>query len=125
MLFPISRGYSQYSKRIDSLSMLKDYLRKIQVVVNAKQGGKEKVFKLDSLIGLGTSYRSQFKQQLKVFVMDGDERNLMQRSFDFILQSLVLYKVDLKEIGSSPMEMRYLNKNIPDLIARIKRFSTK
>lgn len=46
----------------------------------------------------------------------------LSRSFHFILQSLALYKSDLKATADSPMERQYLDENIPLLLKQIDNF---
>lgn len=121
LLFAV-KTYAQTSKSIDSLFMVKSYLLVIQETVNAKKSEKQKIAKLDSLIRLATSHKRIFDRNLNDIVKYEREAKEMKTSLNFILQSMVLYKTDLKSSGKSPSEILYLNKNIPILVNKIYHY---
>lgn len=118
LLFSV-RVNAQTAKGTDSLIMVKNYLLNIQKTVNAKQAEKQKIAKLDSLIRLATKQKAIFGRNLTCVVKNKQEAAEMKTTLNFILQSMVLYKADLKSNGESPSEILYLNKNIPILSNKI------
>lgn len=97
----------------DSLLLVKTYLLDIRKSLDKKQEKRQNITTLDSLINKGKSLDKLFQR--------GQLSNL-SRSFHFILQSLALYKSDLKTASESPMEQQYLDENIPLLIKQIDNF---
>lgn len=97
----------------DSLMLVKTYLFEIQKSLSKKQERHKKIVMLDSLINKGKALDKVFR---------GDQLSKLSRSFHFILQSLALYKSDLKATADSPMERQYLDENIPLLLKQIDNF---
>lgn len=120
LLFSV-RVNAQTAKGTDSLIMVKNYLLNIQKTVNAKQPEKQKVTKLDSLIRSATKQKAIFERNLNSVVQNKQEAAEMKTSLNFILQSMVLYKTDIKnsQPKSARTEMLYLNKNISILNNKI------
>lgn len=97
----------------DSLLLTKIYLLDIQRSLSKKQGRQQKIVMLDSLINKGKALDNVFHR---------GQLSKLSRAFHFILQSLALYKSDLKTAADSPMERQYLDENIPMLIKQIDDF---
>ncbi|MCJ8210406.1 hypothetical protein MUY27_11860 [Mucilaginibacter sp. RS28] len=120
--------YSQANTHTDSLFATKNYLQAITSTINQVKDPKQRVGKLDSLIRLGTEQKAIFERNMKVLLKENDqEYKMVSRSFNFILQSVILYKTDMKENNyrsnqSTKTELVYLNKNIPPLIDKIYRY---
>lgn len=106
---------AQTTQPKDSLLLANTYLLDIQRSLSKKQGRQQKIVMLDSLINKGKALDKVFHRS---------QLSHLSRSFQFILQSLVLYKSDLKTARDSPMERQYLDENIPSLIKQINNFRT-
>ncbi|PUV25124.1 hypothetical protein [Sphingobacterium athyrii] len=104
---------AQATQPKDSLLLAKTFLLDIQRSLSKKQERQQKIVMLDSLINKGKSLDKVFHRS---------QLSHLSRSFQFILQSLVLYKSDLKIAADSPMERQYLDKNIPLLLKQIDNF---
>ncbi|SHK55743.1 hypothetical protein [Epilithonimonas mollis] len=111
--------YSQASKNIDSLFLVKDYLQNIRTTVNSKINNQKKTEKLDSLIRTATKYKTIFDRNIRAIVKIREEETELRTAINFILQSMVLYRSDLKDRSENRTEILYLNKNIPILINKI------
>lgn len=123
---PLAAG-AQPTGRADSLWVAENYLTSIQQTINnTKLAEKQRLVQLDSLTRLATGYKQLFAAELKKVVSDDQERENMNRSLNYILQSMVLYKSDIKKNNykrskSSNTELSYLNTNIPRLLSLIKK----
>lgn len=110
---------AQTGKSIDSLYAVKDYLLQVKAAVNTTNV-KEKQIALDSLIRIGIQQEKRLTRHLKVILPHrNDEREKTELSFHLILQSVALYRADLKQNSNSRPEAVYLNKNIPPLVNKI------
>ncbi|MBP7555650.1 MAG: hypothetical protein KA821_05275 [Chitinophagaceae bacterium] len=120
-------GAAQSAGGADSLWVVKNYLMSIQQTINnTKFTEKQRIVQLDSLTRLSTGYKQLFAAELKKVVPDDRERENMNRSLNYILQSMVLYKSDIKKNNykrskSSNTELSYLNTNIPLLLSLIQK----
>ena len=129
-LFAPLAASAQSANRADSLWVVENYLTSIQQTINnPKLTEKRKVAQLDSLIRLATGYKQLFTSQIKKIVSDEQECENMNRSLNYILQSMALYKSDIKKNNykpskSSSQEVTYLNTNIPALISRINMYKS-
>ncbi len=106
---------AQTTQPKDSLLFEKAYLLDIKRSLSKKQAIQQKIVMLDSLINKGKALDKVFHRS---------QLSHLSRSFQFILQSLVLYKSDLKTATDSHMERQYLDENIPSLIKKINNFLT-
>jgi hypothetical protein len=113
----------------DTLVSIKNYLQFMRNNINThEKTNKIKVSVYDSLIRLGTAREEQLKTSLASLQHQSDtEYPEMIKSFHFIMQSLVILKMDLKQNNyehneNSRNEVIYLNKNIPVLIDKIYYF---
>lgn len=104
---------AQTTQPKDSLLSAKTYLLDIQKFLSKKRERQQKIVMLDSLINEGKALDKVFHR---------GQLSKLSRSFHFILQSLALYKSDLKTAADSPIEMQYLDENIPMLIKQIDNF---
>jgi len=114
-------AFSQSSKPADSLFLVKNYLLEIQNTVNSKESPKQKIGKLNALIKLVTTQKAVFNRNITKVVKNNDEAKTLKSSLNFILQSMVLHKSDLR-VAPKPCgtnEAAYLNKNIPVLVDKI------
>lgn len=127
LLFSIKVN-AQTAKGIDSLFLVKNYLLDVQTIINAKQLENQKIEKLDSFIRSATKQKAIFGRNINSIVQNNQEAEEMKTSLNFILQSMVVYKTDIKnnQPKQARTEILYLNKNIPILINKIyfytKRF---
>lgn len=126
-LFVPLAAAAQSASRADSLWVVENYLTSIQHTINnPKLTEKQRIIHLDSLTRLATGYKQLFAAELKKFVSDDRECENLNRSLNYILQSMVLYKSDIKNNNykrskSSNTELAYLNNNIPRLISSISK----
>lgn len=122
LILSFSGMTAQTGKSIDSLYIVKDYLLRVKTVVNTT-ALPEKTAVLDSLMRQGIQQEKRFAQHLKVILPNQQhEREKLELSFHFILQSIALYRADLKQNNNSRSEAVYMNKNIPPLVDKIYYF---
>lgn len=122
---------AQQQKHVDSLFMVEEYLLLLQRVVSDRgTTQRKKVEQVDNLLKKGVYYESLFKTHLAPIVPAYQERERLQQSFRFIIQSAILFKTDMKQQGykpgkSSRGEVLYMNKNIPPLVDSIYRYCSE
>lgn len=126
VLFCGSNVFGQISKNTDSLFMVKNYLLDIQNTVNSKENPKQKTEKLTAFIRSAAKQKAVFGRNIHSVAPNNQEAEEMKTSLNFVLQSMVLYKSDLKEKPAKPCgtnEAAYLNKNITILVNKINHYS--
>ena len=117
--------FAQNKSDIDSLYQVKNYLLDIRSTVNVKDwNGAQQLIKLEQLIEKGKSYETQFPLWLKTVIREDSWHSTeMKRQFTLILQTLALYKSDLKMLQNkrptNQEELEYLNRKIPKLVDTI------
>ena len=125
IVFLFSISYSQNKSDIDSLYQVKDYLLDIRSTVNVKDwNGAQQLIKVEQLIEKGQRYETQFPLWLKTVIREDSWHSTeMKRQFTLILQTLALYKSDLKMLHNkrptNQEELEYLNRKIPKLVDTI------
>jgi len=123
LLLCIQSCFAQSTQRADSLLMIKKYLLGVQKSVNMKQTKMQKIITLDTLIAKGIKEEQVLQRNIARRLKESaNQQDELLRTFHFIVQSLALYKSDLKSEGASPLEDRYLNEKIPVLIKLIDRY---
>lgn len=116
---------AQNKSDIDSLYQVKNYLLEIRSTVNVKDwNGAQQLIKVEQLIEKGKSYETQFPLWLKsVIHEDSWHSTEMKRQFTLILQTLALYKSDLKTFQNkrptNKEDLEFLNNSIPKLVDTI------
>ena len=117
--------FAQNKSDIDSLYQVKDFLLDIRSTVNVKDwNGAQQLIKVEQLIEKGKSYETQFPLWLKTVIREDSWHSTeMKRQFTLILQTLALYKSDLKMLQNkrptNQEELEYLNRKIPKLVDTI------
>lgn len=117
--------FAQNKSDIDSLFQVKDFLLDIRSTVNVKDwNGAQQLIKVEQLIEKGKSYETQFPLWLKTVIREDSWHSTeMKRQFTLILQTLALYKSDLKMLQNkrptNQEELEYLNRKIPKLVDTI------
>lgn len=117
--------FAQNKSDIDSLFQVKNYLLDIRSTVNVKDwNGAQQLIKVEQLIEKGKSYETQFPLWLKTVIREDSWHSTeMKRQFTLILQTLALYKSDLKMLQNkrptNQEELEYLNRKIPKLVDTI------
>jgi hypothetical protein len=117
--------FAQNKSDIDSLYQVKDYLLDIRSTVNVKDwNGAQQLIKVEQLIEKGQRYETQFPLWLKTVIREDSWHSTeMKRQFTLILQTLALYKSDLKMLQNkrptNQEELEYLNRKIPKLVDTI------
>lgn len=107
------------TKTTDSLFQVKKYLHELQSTVNSNQLKEQKVLKMNCLIRAGITQREIFERNINL-TKSKEAAVEMMRLFNFILQSGILYKSDVKKNYSGYSEVCYLNTNIPILIQKME-----
>ncbi len=110
---------------LDSLSMVRNYLMEIRNAVNSKELPKHKLEKLDRLIKSATSQKAIFNRNITKVIVVALEAEQLMSTLNFILQSMVLYRSDIKSNYESQSETVFLNKNIPVLVYKIDFYSKR
>ena len=117
--------FAQNKSDIDSLYQVKNYLLDIRSTVNVKDwNGKQQLIKVSQLIEKGKGYDKQFPIWLKT-VLNSDSWHYMEmkRQFTLILQTLALYKSDLKTLQNKRPtnleDLEFLNSRISQLVDTI------
>lgn len=120
---------AQNRSSVDSLFIVKKYLIEIQDIVNSKKSNGQKLAELDKLVKSAAKQNNIFERSLKVILDSKKESDDMKASFKLILQSMALYKSDIKMNSKNDSERKYLNRNISPLVDKIlyhcKRFEDK
>ena len=117
--------FAQNKSDIDSLYQVKDFLLDIRSTVNVKDwNGAQQLIKVEQLIEKGKGYETQFPLWLKTVIHEDSWHSTeMKRQFTLILQTLALYKSDLKMLQNkrptNQEELEYLNRKIPKLVDTI------
>ena len=117
--------FAQNKSDIDSLYQVKDFLLDIRSTVNVKDwNGAQQLIKVEQLIEKGKSYETQFPLWLKTVIREDSWHSTeMKRQFTLILQTLALYKSDLKMLQNkrptNQEELEYLSRKIPKLVDTI------
>jgi len=117
--------FSQNKSDIDSLYQVKDYLLDIRSTVNVKDwNGAQQLIKVEQLIEKGQRYETQFPLWLKTVIREDSWHSTeMKRQFTLILQTLALYKSDLKMLQNkrptNKEDLEFLNNSIPKLVDTI------
>ena len=116
---------AQNKSDIDSFYQVSNYLLDIRSTVNVKDwNGAQQLIKVEQLIEKGKSYETQFPLCLKsVIHEDSWHSTEMKRQFTLILQTLALYKSDLKILQNkrptNQEDLEFLNSSIPKLVDTI------
>lgn len=118
LLIPI-KSIARDSPNSDSLLLVKNYLLDIQRVINEKVTEQERLGALDSLLQRASVQKTRLEYNLNLIVKNGQIAGEMTAVFNFIIQSLILYKTDLRNKSENTSEMEYLNHNIPILVDKI------
>ena len=117
--------FAQNKSDMDSLFQVKVFLLDIRSTVNVKDwNGAQQLIKVEQLIEKGKSYETQFPLWLKTVIREDSWHSTeMKRQFTLILQTLALYKSDLKMLQNkrptNQEELEYLNRKIPKLVDTI------
>lgn len=116
---------AQNKSDIDSLYQVNNFLLDIRSTVNLKKwNGAQQLIKVEQLIEKGKGYETQFPLWLKTVIREDSWHSIeMKRQFTLILQTLALYKSDLKMLQNkrptNQEELEYLNRKIPKLVDTI------
>lgn len=117
--------FAQNKSDMDSLYQVKNYLLDIRSTVNVKDwNGAQQLIKVEQLIEKGKSYETQFPLWLKTVIREDSWHSTeMKRQFTLILQTLALYKSDLKLLQNkrptNKEDLEFLNNSIPKLVDTI------
>ena len=117
--------FAQNKSDIDSLFQVKDFLLDIRSTVNVKDwNGAQQLIKVEQLIEKGQRYETQFPLWLKTVIREDSWHSTeMKRQFTLILQTLALYKSDLKLLQNkrptNKEDLEFLNNSIPKLVDTI------
>lgn len=117
--------FAQNKSDIDSLYQVKNYLLDIRSTVNVKDwNGAQQLIKVEQLIEKGKGYETQFPLWLKTVIREDSWHSTeMKRQFTLILQTLALYKSDLKMLQNkrptNKEDLEFLNNSIPKLVDTI------
>ncbi len=128
IVFLFSISYSQNKSDIDSLYQVKNYLLDIRSTVNVKDwNGAQQLIKVEQLIEKGKKYETQFPLWLKTVIHEDSWHSTeMKRQFTLILQTLALYKSDLKATKNkrptNQEDLEFLNSSIPKLVDAIYQY---
>ncbi len=119
LFFFISTQLQAQTKNTDSLLPVKKYLFELKQTVNSGKMKKSKMIKLERLIRTGMTQREIFTRNIKR-MKNKEEAEEMIKMFNFILQSAILYKSDVKKNYSGYSEGTFLNTNIPLLMQKME-----
>ncbi len=119
ILFFFGIQMNAQTKSKDSLVLVKEYLYELKSTVNSSKFKKSKILKMERLIRTGITQREIFERNIKR-TKSKEEAEEMIRTFNFILQSAILYKNDIKKNYSGYSEVKYLNTNIPVLLQKME-----
>lgn len=118
------QGNAQIAE-VDGLYMVRNYLVEIRNTVNAKEPPKHKLEKLDSLIKSANMQKAVFNRNVAKITATPQEAEQLKSALNYILQSMILYRSDIKNYHESQSEIVFLNKNIPVLIYKIDFYSKR
>src|SRR5690606_5734051 len=107
------------SKTTDSLLLVKTYLTELKKTATSKQSKKAKLLKLEPLLRDGIRQRGILNRNIKR-TKNPNETEELVRLFNFILQSAILYKSDIKNNYSGAAEISYLKMNIPVFLQKME-----
>lgn len=110
---------------IDSLFIVQNYLSEIRNTVNSKKSHKHKLEKLGSLIQSADTQKAIFNRNITKIAGTTKDTEQLKSSLNSILQSVILYRSDLKNNYKSQSEIIFLNKNIPVLVYKIDFHCTR
>ncbi len=110
---------------VDSLSTVRNYLVEIRNTVNAKELRRHKLEKLGSLIKSAAMQKAIFNRNAVKITATLREAEQLKSALNYILQSMILYRSDIKNNHESQSEIVFLNKNIPVLIYKIDFYSKR
>lgn len=116
---------AQNKSDTDSLYQVKNYLLDIRSTVNVKDwNGAQQLIKVEQLIEKGKGYETQFPLWLKTVIHEDSWYSTeMKRQFTLILQTLALYKSDLKTLQNKRPtnieDLEFLNSRISQLVDNI------
>ena len=120
-----SMMFAQNKNHIDSLYQVKNYLLDLRsTVIKNDWNTNEQLIKVSQLMEKGKDYEKQFPIWLNaVLHEDSWHYTEMQRQFTLILQTLALYKSDLKakpnQRPNNLDDLKFLNNSIPKLVDEI------
>lgn len=118
LLLFFSIQHSAQAQAKDSLLLVKKYLIQLKETTVSPQSKKAKAIRLKHLVRSGSAYRGIFERNI-IHTKSKNEAEEMIKSFNFIMQSAILYKGDLID-NSSQSEMIYLKNNITRLLKEIE-----
>lgn len=104
---------------IDSLYMVRHYLLQIRNTVNSGESASRKLDKLNVMVRSADRQKNVFSRSVRRLVGDVTDVEQLISSLNFVLQSLVLYRSDLKGNHTGRSELVFLNRNIPILVYKI------
>lgn len=104
----------------DSMALTCNWLLKVHTSINSKLEKKQKLSDIRSLLEEGKDFHQFFKR--KMHLKEGQESQDLYSQFNFIVQSIILYKTDLNNNDDAREEVSYLNKNIPLFLKRLKGY---
>ncbi|MGB3107969.1 hypothetical protein [Sphingobacterium siyangense] len=110
---------AQYTKNIDSLFTVKDYLLDISNTVRSKQNNEKKIAKLGELIRSATSKKAVFDRNLTKIIKEDEDTDRLKSMFNLAMQSMVLYRSDLLNNFDNQTEASYLYEKLSILIFKI------
>ena len=123
-----SIAFAQNKSDIDSLYQVNNFLLDIRSTVNVKDWNSVKQHeKVALLYEKAKEYEKQFPKWLKsVIPEDNWHSTKMKRQFTLILQTLALYKSDLKtlqkKLPTNQEDLEFLNNSIPKLVDAIYQY---
>mgnify|MGYP000873556568 CR=1 FL=1 len=118
-------------KYIDSLMTVTTYLLDLKSTVNDTITPVQlKVNKLDSMVRLATKFQAIIDNSGKKVIAIDNVFEKIRNDFRFVIQSVILYKTDIKEqeykISERLLQEKlYINKNIPPLVDKIYYYGSK
>ena len=120
---------AQNKSDIDSLYQVNNFLLDIRSTVNVKDWNSVKQHEKVALLlyEKAKEYEKQFPKWLKsVIPEDNWHSTKMKRQFTLILQTLALYKSDLKtfqkKLPTNQEDLEFLNNSIPKLVDAIYQY---
>lgn len=118
LLFPLFCD-AQFSKNIDSLFIVKDYLMDISNTVRSKENNETKIDKLGNLIRSATFQKGIFNRNIAKIGQEDEETDRLIAMFNLSMQSMVLYRSDLLSNFENKAEADYLNEKLAILMYKI------
>jgi len=120
--------FAQSKSDSDSLYQVKNFLLDIRSTVIVKNwNGAQQLIKVEQLIEKGKGYETRFPLWLKTVIHEDNwHYTEMKRQFTLILQTLALYKSDLKasqnNLPTNQEDLEFLNSSIPKLVVTIYQY---